>query len=348
MSEVKKTAFFLICFLAGIASFGNDGEAEKNLTEKGLPSYHKYLKQAGDTQNYVGSESCAKCHSDIYDEWKLSQHARMIRSVEEIKQTVPIPFNELEVSEDKIIMVLGSHYVHRFVAEHNGKAVVLPKIWDIRENRWLETYDYGWQSKEYTKECAGCHTTGFSAENECFTEPGVGCEACHGPGEKHIKTQNPKDIASRHSLSPEKLEMVCISCHTSGMDNSYTYSFPVSYRPGDDITKHFSGLTPKPGQTAENFSGDESYEDRLRQWTFLKPRLLLASGLTCDYCLNFRNVKKKNEGEYLTYNQYCMTCHSDKEDHPEQSPGTDCIVCHKPNRHLNGSLSIHDHKFRFE
>jgi hypothetical protein len=132
------------------------------------------------------------------------------------------------------------------------------------------------------------------------------------------------------------------------MDNSYTYSFPVSYRPGDDITKHFSGLTPKPGQTAENFSGDESYEDRLRQWTFLKPRLLLASGLTCDYCLNFRNVKKKNEGEYLTYNQYCRTCHSDKEDHPEQSPGTDCIVCHKPNRHLNGSLSIHDHKFRFE
>ena len=56
-------------------------------------------------------------------------------------------------------------------------------------------------------------------------------------------------------------------CHTSHGQQLYL-QFSVSYRPGDDITKHFSGLTPKPGQTAENFSGDESYEDRLRQWTF--------------------------------------------------------------------------------
>jgi hypothetical protein len=311
--------------------------------------YYNYLGKASDTQDYVGSLKCAECHSDIYDEWQLSQHARMGRSVEEIKQLQPIPFNELEVEEDAVVMVLGSHYVHRFVAEHEGKLVVLPKIWDIREKRWLETYDYGWRSKEYLTECAGCHTTGYSAKHGRFVEAGIGCEACHGPGAKHAQSEAAADIVSAKNTSAERLEMVCMSCHTSGMDNSYTFSFPVGYRPGEDLKEYFSGLTPKPGQTPENFAGDESYEDRLRQWEFLKPRLLLASGLTCDYCMNFRDVKSAGGAEFLTYDQYCLTCHGDMADHPAESPGTNCTVCHKPSRNLHdGVMSIHDHKFRFE
>ncbi len=308
-----------------------------------------YIGKGPDTKDYVGSGKCSECHSDIYDEWQLSQHARMGRSVEEIKLLQPIPFNELEVDEESVVLVLGSHYVHRFVAEYEGKLVVLPKIWDIREEKWLETYDHGWRNKEYLTECAGCHTTGYSPQEKRFVEAGIGCEACHGPGLLHSESQDAKHIVSAKNTSPERLEMVCMACHTSGMDNSYTYSFPVGYRPGDDLKKYYSGLTPKPGQTPENFSGDESYEDRLRQWEFLKPRLLLASGLTCDYCMNFRDVKSAGDNEFLTYDQYCLTCHGDMEDHPEEAPGTNCAVCHIPNRHLHdGSMSIHDHKFIFE
>ena len=98
----------------------------------------------------------------------------------------------------------------------------------------------------------------------------------------------------------------------------------------------------------ENFTGDETYEDRRRQWEFLQTRLFLASGLTCDYCQNFRNVKTPDAAEFLTHNQYCLTCHTDMHDHPEESPGTNCNVCHQPTRHLNGNLSIHDHRYKFE
>jgi len=79
----------------------------------------------------------------------------------------------------------------------------------------------------------------------------------------------------------------------------------------------------------------------------LQSRLFLASGLTCDYCQNFRNVKTADSSPFLTHNQYCLTCHTDKLDHPEESPGTNCNVCHQPTRHLNGNLSIHDHRYKF-
>lgn len=312
------------------------------------PKYEKYIKKASNNSDFVGSKKCSECHSDIYDEWKLSQHARMSRTPEEVAKLDGVPLEELGVSKEQLVIALGSHYVHRFVAEQNGELIVVPKIWDIREKCWIKDESYIGEDVLWQKECAGCHTTGFSSENECFIEPGIGCEACHGAGSKHVKSKNPKDIVSHKSVSEERMEMVCISCHTSGMDNSYTYSFPVGYKPGEDISKFYSGLTPKPGQTKENFVGDESYADRLRQWNFLKPRLLLASGLTCDYCKNFRKIKTTDNSEFMTYNQYCQTCHADKSDHPKEAPGTNCVICHKPNKHLNGKLSIHDHKFRFE
>ncbi|HPT45326.1 MAG TPA: multiheme c-type cytochrome [Candidatus Rifleibacterium sp.] len=304
--------------------------------------------KAFDNRNYAGSESCRACHLDIYDQWKLSPHARMTRKFRNLDNQQEIPVEDLGVPRERIAWVLGSHYVHRFVAEASGTLVVLPKIWDLNKKAWLPVTDYGWRSRYWLKQCAGCHTTGFSAENDSFAEAGVGCEACHGPGLNHIRTRSPEYITSLKSMTAERYEMICTSCHTSGIDNSGQYNFPVGYRPGDNLHDFFSGLTPKPGQTPENFTGDESYEDRRRQWEFLKTRYYLASGLTCDYCQNFRDIKTTNNSLYLTQDQYCLTCHTDRLDHPPESPGNNCIVCHQPTRHLNGRLSFHDHRLMFE
>jgi len=67
---------------------------------------------------------------------------------------------------------------------------------------------------EEFKGCLKCHTTGYG-------EPGgfvsvsktpqlkdVGCEACHGPGSIHVKTENPKDIIGKLDIK------ACGKCHT--------------------------------------------------------------------------------------------------------------------------------------
>ncbi|MBF0408929.1 MAG: cytochrome c3 family protein [Candidatus Riflebacteria bacterium] len=297
-------------------------------------------------KKFAGSESCTKCHPEIGKLWKQTPHARMTRTPQNIPNFREIPVEGFEYPTEKIKYVLGSHYVYRFVAEATGTLVVLPKIYDLKNRKWLSSNDYGWRKRYWLKQCAGCHVTGFNETDDSFLEAGVGCEMCHGPGYNHSQTSLPAKIVNPARLSPEKREMICISCHTSGVDNSGKYHFPIGYFPGDDLNQFFTGLTPKPGQTSENFLGDESYKDRVNQWEFLKSRLFLAKGLTCDYCQNFRDFKTSGS-DYFTHDEYCLTCHFDKTDHPKGNPSGKCTTCHIPTKTKSGAFAVHDHKFRF-
>ncbi len=76
--------------------------------------------------------------------------------------------------------------------------------------------------KDYTRdaECVKCHTTGFELKGDSYTfsEYGIGCEACHGPGTKYSRLMK---IQGRN-YKREKLEKVglitdftdnCKKCH---------------------------------------------------------------------------------------------------------------------------------------
>ena len=67
-------------------------------------------------------------------------------------------------------------------------------------------------------DCVPCHFTGAGAGPshpedpalaDRFSEPNVGCEACHGPGAKHSDSLEAEDIVVDAS------SRVCGSCHTS-------------------------------------------------------------------------------------------------------------------------------------
>ncbi|HQG29656.1 MAG TPA: hypothetical protein PLY73_13975, partial [Candidatus Ozemobacteraceae bacterium] len=59
------------------------------------------------------------------------------------------------------------------------------------------------------------------------------------------------------------------------------------------------------------------------------------------------DFKTASGGEYLTHDEYCMTCHLDRADHPSERPGRNCTSCHAPRKTASGAYDIHDHKFRF-
>ena len=312
-------------------------------------TFRAHTKTIFNNRGYAGSESCKKCHAKEYKMWKISPHANMVRTVDKVLTKEKIPLDQLNWPVEKIKYILGSHYVRRFVAKASGTLVVLPKIWDASRHIWLPVFDYGWKKRYWLKQCAGCHTTGFTVENDSFVEKGVGCESCHGPGLNHVRTGSIKYIVSPSRLTKKRREMICMSCHTSGVDNTATHQFPTGYKPGEDLTKFYSGLTPKPGQTSKNFMGDESFADRERQWQYLKNNQFLAQGLTCDYCQNFRNFVTKSHSRYMTKNEYCLTCHSNDmpKNHPKLKPNMSCVRCHIQAKNASGTLSIHDHKFTF-
>jgi len=82
-----------------------------------------------------------------------------------------------------------------------------------------------------SRKCLKCHTTGMG-RNKSIYEEGVGCEACHGPGEiyndvgNHVDfTDKPKGyrIAKKNGMYPildyetnlKKREKLCLYCHNS-------------------------------------------------------------------------------------------------------------------------------------
>jgi hypothetical protein len=78
-------------------------------------------------------------------------------------------------------------------------------------------------TEEEVKGCYHCHTTGYGKPGG-FVSPektphlkNAGCEVCHGPGEFHIKTQNPRYIKSH--LTKED----CEACHTEERVKAFRY-----------------------------------------------------------------------------------------------------------------------------
>ena len=76
---------------------------------------------------------------------------------------------------------------------------------------------------EETRQCFGCHSTGAVNGTELKLQalnPGIGCEACHGPGEKHLIAMKEKKFEEPAIFNPgglgghELSQSFCGTCHT--------------------------------------------------------------------------------------------------------------------------------------
>lgn len=85
-----------------------------------------------------------------------------------------------------------------------------------KEAGWVK-YKSGVKNVPY--DCGKCHTTGYKPEGHqdglegikgTWAQPGIQCEACHGPGSLHVK--NPYGVAMKVDRSAE----LCGKCHARG------------------------------------------------------------------------------------------------------------------------------------
>ncbi len=299
---------------------------------------------------YVGSAKCGECHEDKYREWQLSAHARMTSDPEKSPEMLLGDFEtDPPFRREDVVYVLGSHWTQRYVVDIGGRLHVKAPLWSITSKSWDRSY---WSDKPWDLFCQGCHTTGFEMKGEpAFSELGVSCEACHGPGLAHAGGEGAGQIINPAKLDPERSEMICQSCHTSGHDPTGQFRFPLGFIPGRDLTRYYKGLMPKAGQDNETFMGDDSYADRRRQWEYWKDSFFNTRGASCDICKNFRT--NKNAAVKMNVSQYCMSCHDKSWPEPglhESHLGGDvhCDKCHIPKLAPDGEgYSIHDHKFFF-
>lgn len=223
----------------------------------------------GDPHNsgYVGSKECLLCHSDFHSEickgWQTSLHhlgMKLVSGDENIQGNFKInPF--FKKRDVRYIISNGdSRYVYI-----GADLQVLPLEWSQNDSVWIER-----KTVDASQRCFGCHTTGYFVSLKKFIEPGVGCEACHGPGSKHVESDGEEGtIVNPANLDPDHNRMVCGQCHSLGKDSSGLYPFPVVYagvisltgvkilkpfQPGEDLTLGFIDARPKIIERGQEYS----------------------------------------------------------------------------------------------
>jgi hypothetical protein len=71
------------------------------------------------------------------------------------------------------------------------------------------------------RDCFACHSTGGVSEGRLHVEamaPGIGCESCHGPAEKHVEAIRAGNVAAAKlpklgELKAEEMSDLCGRCH---------------------------------------------------------------------------------------------------------------------------------------
>jgi predicted CXXCH cytochrome family protein len=150
-----------------------------------------------------------------------------------------------EFSVDRVV---GSHWFQQFLhADEEGRYFRLPVVYHLVERRWIHVSgtflapDKGYFFDKFAvwnESCVFCHNTrvaknprpapgrwpGYDTE---VAELGIACEACHGPGERHVRAhQNPARRLAQHYagtadptiVNPARLPVpraddVCAACH---------------------------------------------------------------------------------------------------------------------------------------
>jgi hypothetical protein len=79
--------------------------------------------------------------------------------------------------------------------------------------------DYQAGGEDYKKQCYKCHTTGYREDKGIYAAEGVGCEACHGPGEVYAYLMQgvrdeEYDIEQGQKLAKISFDFsICGNCH---------------------------------------------------------------------------------------------------------------------------------------
>ncbi len=177
-------------------------------------------------QTFVGSESCMGCHSSKFDKWINSGHPYKFTIIEDgIPPVYPVEaFNFqdqwMENLGDgthdwtQIAGVIGGYgWKARFVGNDGhivgtAGSMYSPGVGHNQFN-FYGGEDHGWVDyhpgdvKIYNYSCFKCHTTGGDTTGTwldnvsglgTFTEGGIGCESCHGPGSDHIAGPSSSNI----------------------------------------------------------------------------------------------------------------------------------------------------------
>lgn len=279
------------------------------------------------------------------------------------------------------------------VAFPDGRLQALRASWDARPaaeggQRWFNLYPgehidahdtLHWTrlNQNWNFMCADCHSTNVQRNYDLasntfkttWSETNVACEACHGPGSRHIEWSNASDDRKRADPSmglsialDERKGMHWIPNPASG--NPVRSTPLASHREVETCAVCHSrrGIIAKDTAptgrlmdthdpvllTEGRYYADGQQLDEVYVYaSFLQSRMY-AKGVTCSDCHDPHTGKTRAQGNAL-----CESCHTPAvydtakhTMHKEGSAGSQCVACHMPAKNYMVINARPDHSIR--
>jgi hypothetical protein len=224
---------------------------------------------AGAKAQYVGSAACRTCHPQIFDRWKKTRMANVVRDpkdhpeaiIPDLSQPNPV----VSFTHQDIALVYGSHWKQRYFKKVGSDYYVLPAQWDVTHQIWRPYFvknGTDWWAPLYPPDnmkrptgplCDGCHSVNYAINTKTVTEWNVGCERCHGPGSQHVAKPSMNNIVNPARLDFVQANDTCIQCHSQGKPlknpiNGQYYDWPVGFQMGSKLQDFWSLDAPELGK----------------------------------------------------------------------------------------------------
>jgi predicted CXXCH cytochrome family protein len=290
-----------------------------------------------------------------------------------------------KITEFEVHSTVGVTPLQQYLVElKGGRLQALDLSWDTEAKRWYHLYPdqdlkagdgMHWSGpyKSWNARCAECHATNYDKNydpktrtyNSTQSEIGVGCEACHGPGEAHVAWARSPSISlderwpgltkqgftvNLSDPSPETEIQQCAGCHSRR--EPFGDGNPL---PGTAYHDAYRLALLRNGQ----YHADGSIRDEVYVYGSFLQSKMYAKGVRCSNCHEPHAGRLKAEGNAL-----CTQCHSpagnerfpslrkavyDDPAHHFHEQGTDgaqCKSCHMIERTYMQVDGRRDHSFR--
>jgi len=293
----------------------------------------------------------------------------------------------------RIAYTFGVDPLQQYLIEFpGGRMQVLGIAWDTRPQsaggqRWFHLYPdekvdfrdvlhWTGAAQNWNFMCSECHSTNvkknYRADQDRFetkwSDVNVSCEACHGPGSRHVEWERLSreghaapdatrgllvDLAARggswvfegnapiahlSAARDPRSQIVCGRCHTRRAQISDDYRQDQPFGQTHIVSLLDEGLYFPDGQIL-----DEVFE----YGSFLQSRMH-ERGVICADCHDTHSAKLRADG-----NAVCATCHRPEHfdtpahhHHKAATEAASCVTCHMPSRTYMVVHKRHDHSFR--
>jgi Tfp pilus assembly protein PilF len=361
-------------------------------TERWAGSHHALAMQKATPATVLGNFADAKLgHFGVVTSFSRSGDRFMVRA--------DGPDGALHDYE--IAYTFGVYPLQQYlIALPGGRLQALGIAWDSRAKeqggqRWFHLYPaqrlpagdrLHWTGRDQTWNymCADCHSTGLRksydlATNEyatTWTDVDVSCEACHGPGSRHVAwaqshagtasnagapglsetdrqgltnwlkatdtghwEMNPDTGIARRTEPLASAELdTCAACH------SRRRVITKDAVPGTPFLDSYAPAYLEPGL----YNADGQIDGEVFEYgSFVQSRMFQA-GVTCSNCHEPHSLDLRAEGNAL-----CSQCHlptkfdtAEHHHHPPGSAGAQCVGCHMPTKTYMVVDRRRDHSFR--